>query len=62
MKTNFSVSLLTPRLDTGAKVRSQTINPAVPCYCSGAGTLLGALGSPHTLPRRTLLQLVREES
>lgn len=56
MKTNFAVSLLTLRLDFGAKVRSQTLNPAVPRYCSGAGTLLGALGSPPAL-----LQLVRGE-
>ncbi|KAL2303338.1 hypothetical protein Nmel_010809, partial [Mimus melanotis] len=33
IKTNFSVSLLTPRLDIGAKVRSQPVKPG---HCSGA--------------------------
>lgn len=48
MKTNFSASLLTPRLDIGAKVRSQPINPQ--CLVTVPGLLWGPLCPPQADP------------
>lgn len=55
MKTNFSVSLLTPRLDIGAKVRP---HGRALSLLWGWDTVLGRLWGPHAFPRLTLLQVV----
>lgn len=48
MKTNFSVSLLTPRLGIGAKVRSQMKTPQ--CLVTVLGLGHGAAWGSEVLP------------